>query len=264
MNYTETNKEAWEEVFNKHQENWKNNPIENMLENDFAFLNHDLTTELKDINLKDKDVAQFCCNNGRELLSIVKSGARSGTGFDFSENFIKEASRITELKNISCKFICTNIMDIGNKYQDKFDLVFCSIGTFCWFENLSDFFKKVYLVLKPNGTILISESHPILNIFGMEGEKNYDAKNPEKIINSYFKNDPWIDTDGIDYFSKKKYKSKVITSFSHTFSDIINSMITNNISIKKVLEYSYGLDDLFVSLDKGKIPLSMIIKGEKI
>jgi hypothetical protein len=142
-------------------------------------------------------------------------------------------------------------------------LVFCSIGTLCWFKNLSDFFKIVNFVLKPNGIILINETHPIMNIFSMEGEDEYDKNQPEKITYSYFKNDPWIENDGIDYVGNTKYKSKTFTSFSHTFSEIINTMVDNRIQIEKVNEYNYSLDS-FALLDKGKIPLSMIITGKKI
>jgi SAM-dependent methyltransferase len=263
MDYFKTNKEAWEEAFGKHRIGWEKEPVSNKLKKDFAFLNQDLVSELKTIKLENKNIAQFCCNNGRELLSIVKSGAESGTGFDIAENFINEANRIATLNSINFNFICINILNIGNEYKEKFDLVFCSIGTLCWFKNLSNFFKTVNFVLKPNGIILINETHPILNIFSMEGEDEYDKNQPEKITYSYFKNDPWIENDGIDYVGNTKYKSKTFTSFSHTFSEIINTMVDSRIQIEKVNEYNYSLDN-FALLDKGKIPLSMIITGKKI
>ncbi len=53
------------------------------------------------------------------------------------------------------------------------------------------------------------------------------------------------------------------TCFSHTFSEIINTMVDNRIQIEKVKEYNYSLDN-FALLDKVKIPLSMIITGKKI
>lgn len=262
MDYIKSNKDAWEEVFEKHRDGYKKNPIIKQLDSDFAFLNNDMIDELKKIGFKNKNIAQFCCNNGRELLSIVKSGAKSGTGFDIAENFINEANRIAELKKINCNFVCTNILDIGKEYKNKFDLVFSTIGSLCWFKNLDDFFSKINLVLKSNGIFLISETHPFTNMISMEGEEGYDENYPEKIIYSYFKNDPWIDNNGMDYIGNTTYKSKTFTSFSHTLSEIINAMINNNIQIVKLKEYNHDLFG-FSSLHNGLLPLSMILIGRK-
>lgn len=43
------------------------------------------TYHLEKINLVDKAVAQLCCNNGRELLSIKNKGAGYCVGFDIAE-----------------------------------------------------------------------------------------------------------------------------------------------------------------------------------
>ena len=263
MNYYKTNKEAWNEAFIIQQKSYVNNPIDKKVNNLFEFFNQDTIEELKNINLKNKNIAQFCCNNGRELLSISKAGIKSGIGFDISENFIKEANLISRLNNINCEFVCTNIIDIGNEYKSKFDLVFSTIGTICWFKNLNDFFNKVNFVLKPDGFFLLNEVHPITNLFAMENESEFDKNNPEKIIYSYFKNDEWINNSGMDYIGNTLYKSKTFISFSHTFSDIINAMINNKIQIVKINEYNYSLHD-FKAIDKNKIPLSMIVIGKKM
>jgi SAM-dependent methyltransferase len=262
MDYFKENKEAWEEAFIKHQIARENDPIENKFKKDLEFLNDNLINEIKSFNLKDKDIAQFCCNNGRELLSIVKYGAKSGTGFDISENFINEANRISKLKNINCNFICTNILTINNQYKEKYDFVFSTIGTICWFDNLKNFFSKVNLVLKTNGMFLISEQHPLTNCIAMEKEDEYDINNPEKIVYSYFRKEPWIENKGMDYVGNTKYKSKTFTSFSHTFSDIINAMTQNNIQIVEIKEFNQSLHD-FNLLNNGKLPLSMLIIGKK-
>jgi SAM-dependent methyltransferase len=262
VKYFKLNKEAWEEAFDKHQNGYKNKPISEGLNSKWAYINNDLKKELGTIGINNKNIAQFCCNNGREILSIIQSGAKSGTGFDIAENFIEEAKRIVKEKNINCSFICTNILDINEKFKENFDLVFSTIGSICWFNNLNDFFNKVNLVLKPNGIFILNENHPITNIFAMESEEKFDKNQPEKIVYPYFKNDPWVETNGMDYVGNTQYKSKTFTSFSHTFSDIINSMSNNNIKVVKINEYNHSLYE-FDLLNNGKIPLSMIIVGKK-
>ena len=99
----------------------------------------------------------------------------------------------------------------------------------------------------------------------IESEKKYldefDKNRPDKIVYSYFKNDPWIENTGMDYIGNTQYKSKTFTSYSHTLSDVVNSMVQNQIIILKINEYNHSLYE-FKSLNQGKIPLSMLIVGK--
>ena len=56
-----------------------------------------------------KTIGQFCCNNGRELLSLVKCGrAKKGIGFDIAENqvaFANEKAKELNLPSIDDAFI---------------------------------------------------------------------------------------------------------------------------------------------------------------
>ena len=68
--------------------------------------------------------------------------------------------------------------------------------------------KKVQLVLKPNGIFILSENHPITNSLALESEDEFDKNNPGKFAYSYFKKEPWIETDGMDYVGNTRYTSK--------------------------------------------------------
>lgn len=264
MNYTKLNKEAWEEVFPKHKIGWKIDLAEKLLEKDFFFLQKNIISELEKINISNKTVGQFCCNNGRELLSIVKLGAESGIGFDITENFINEANRIAKTTNLNCQFITRDIYDVSSEYNERFDLMFLSIGTLCWFPDLSLFFQKVSNVLKENGTLFINESHPFTNILASPEDEEYEKENPEKFVFSYFKDDPWVTTKGLDYIGGTQYQSKPAYSFSHTFSEIMNSMVGNGIFIKELKEYDYDIGAGFQNLNHRKFPLSYILIGKKL
>jgi uncharacterized protein YhfF len=88
MDYIKCNKEAWEEAYEHRKEGWGDNIVDYIRNKEYPFLEKVLVDELKKYDLKDKNIAQFCCNNGRELLSLMKSGAKSGTGFDIAANKI--------------------------------------------------------------------------------------------------------------------------------------------------------------------------------
>jgi SAM-dependent methyltransferase len=192
----------------------------------------------------------------------VKSGAKAGTGFDISAKFVQEATRIASLTGLNCRFVCTDVLAIGDEYKGHFDMVICTVGTLCWFRDLKEFFAKVSLVLKHGGILLLNDGHPFTNCVAMEREKEYDARQPDRIVYSYFKGDEWVTTDGLDYYGNTKYKYKPFISFSHTLSDMFNAMVENGLSIERFYEFDYSLD-AFELLNKGRVPLSMIVRGRK-
>jgi len=121
--YTEANREAWNEVIPIHQKSHSRNLKHEFTKKGYSVLDEIETALLKDIGLKGKNVAHLCCNNGRELLSIINIGAASGVGFDISDEAIREANELRELCELNCDFVRTDVYDIDDKYTNSFDLV---------------------------------------------------------------------------------------------------------------------------------------------
>jgi ubiquinone/menaquinone biosynthesis C-methylase UbiE len=263
MDYIKANKEAWEEVFPKHQAGYQFDIAGKILENGSNFLNDDTVKEFAAIGLKNKRVAQFCCNNGRELLSIMKLGAGSGVGFDIADNFIAEANGLAGKLNYPCEFVATNIYEISNSFQNQFDLLLITIGALCWFEDLDRFFQKAAMVLKDDGIVLINEQHPFVEMIARDGEGDFNPSYPKNIVYPYFRTYPWIENNGMDYIGGTTYPSKTFTSFTHPLSAIFNALIQNGIEILKFQEYDYDISNGFQHLNGEKLPLSYILRGKK-
>ena len=79
MDYIGNNKAAWEEAFDHKQDGWGEENYKRLLNEDLPFFCKDMAAELRSMDFKGKSAAQFCCNNGRELLSLMQLGAESGT-----------------------------------------------------------------------------------------------------------------------------------------------------------------------------------------
>ena len=95
-NYIEGNKAAWEEAFDKRDASWGADITERISNEEYAFFNEETIAVLKTINTEGKVIGQFCCNNGRELLSLVKTGkVARGVGFDIAENQVAFANGTT-------------------------------------------------------------------------------------------------------------------------------------------------------------------------
>lgn len=262
MDYIKNNKIAWEEAFERRRPNWGDDNYKILMNEKLPFLNADVVNELKKIDLKGKTIAQFCCNNGRELLSMMQLRPSYGVGFDIAENIIRQAKDTARKVNITnCDFVAANIIDLDESYYNQFDFVFFTIGAITWFEDLTLLFEKAARCLKSNGMLLINDFHPFVNMLPLPHEDDFDEKNLNKITYSYFRKEPWIENNGMGYMTSE-YKSKTFTSFSHTLSDIINSIIAAGISIKKLNEYSYDIGMTNVYDNKG-YPLSFILIAQK-
>lgn len=91
MDYIKNNKGAWEEAFDHRRQNWGDDNYKSLIDVELPFLNADVVNELRKIDLKGKTIGQFCCNNGRELLSMMQLNPSSGVGFDIAENIVVTA-----------------------------------------------------------------------------------------------------------------------------------------------------------------------------
>ncbi|HEY5562150.1 MAG TPA: hypothetical protein VIK72_10420 [Clostridiaceae bacterium] len=147
MDYIDSNKEAWEEAFENRSIEWDKGKLYRLTTEYCPYLEKEMVEELKKFDFTSSTIAQFCCNDGRELLSITKLGAKQAVGFDIAG---------------------------------------------------------------------------------------------------------------------KSYESKTFTSYSYTFSDLLNALLKNGIYIKKLREFDYDISGLFDILSGKGIPLSYILIGEKL
>ena len=262
MNYISGNKEAWEEAFEHRYPNWGDENYKRLLNEKLPFLCKDVVTELQTIDIKNKNVAQFCCNNGRELLSVMQLNAQSGVGFDIAENIIAQAIETAKKANIeNCKFVACDILEIPPNYHNEFDFIFFTIGAITWFKDLELLFKKVSDCLKPGGTLMIHDFHPFMNMLAMPGEPEYDEDILNRVAHSYFRETPWIENEGMGYMSQS-YPSKTFISFSHTMGSIINNVGKSQMRVKRLKEFDYdiGMSDAY---DGKGMPLSFILVADK-
>ncbi|MEL4859659.1 class I SAM-dependent methyltransferase [Pseudoflavonifractor phocaeensis] len=262
MSYIEENKAAWEEAFEHRRPGWGEKDHERLLGESLPFFCPDVAKELRRMDYTGRAVAQFCCNNGRELLSLMGLGPAEGVGFDIAENIIAQAVDTAEKAGVrNCRFVACNILDIPPEYHGRFDLIFFTIGAITWFEDLNPLFRVVSDCLKPGGVLLIHDFHPVMNMLPLPGEPEFDAGDLNRVAHSYFRTEPWLENEGMGYLSEQ-YPSKTFTSFSHTMAAILNAVSGAGLTFVRLDEYDYdvGLTDAY---DQKGFPLSYLLRAEK-
>ncbi len=261
---TEANRKAWNQALEHHRKSRGIDLHENFKKRGFSTLDEIITAKLKEIGLNGKRVAQLCCNNGRELLSAINLGAESGVGFDISDAFIEEGKELQKISGLNCEFVRTDILEIGHEYDGQFDIVLITIGALSWIPDLDAFFKVTARLLKKGGDLLIYETHPFAYMLATATDKEFVPSDPLKIINTYFRTEPWVDESGLDYYGKSQYESTLSYSFTQKLSDIINPIVRSGIAIKELLEYPHDISNLFAEAEKPALaPLCYILWGKK-
>ena len=262
--YIEGNKAAWEEAFDNRDASWGADITERIRSGeDYPFFNEETKAVLKQINTEGAVIGQFCCNNGRELLSLVKCGkAKRGIGFDIAENQVAFANEKAKELGLPCGFVAANVYDIGEQYREQFDLVLITIGALCWFDDLDRFFAVIAKCMKPGAAILINEQHPCTNMLAQEGDEPFDPAHRTECVFSYFEH-VWTGNGGMYYMTQKTYRSKTFTDYTHPMSEIVSGMCANGIVVTGLQEFDRDICGAYGEIEHQGFPLSMIIRGKK-
>lgn len=229
---TQANKIAWNEAAPYHEKYTFDNFISLFSKPDFSCLGPLKIRLLQAVNIQGKKVAQVACNNGRELISIKRSGANKCVGFDISEEFIKQGRLLAEVALAECEFVVSDVYTVPKAYDGRFDVVFISSGTLRWMPDLPGFFTTLWRLLRIGGKVLILEMHPILNTASPE-----HIKNGKLLFNSsYFRRAPFQSDTGLDYYGRSEYKASSAFWFHHNLSDILNASHANGLSYEYMEE----------------------------
>jgi len=261
--YTQSNRAAWNEVMPLHQKAAKQKWDTAFMEPGFICLSENEITLLDQIGIKDKSIAHLCCNNGVELLSIKNLGAKVCLGFDISDHAVREAGERANRSGIKCEFVQSDVYEIGPEYESMFDIVYISAGGLGWLPDLKLLFNKAAEMLCENGVVFIHEIHPFSEMLPFDNPEDDDFL---KIIEPYFKTEPYIDYGGLDYVGGIEYDSNIPQYwFVHKLSDIVMALIKNQISIERFEEYEDDISAGHKRIEEARagVPLSYTLIGRK-
>lgn len=258
--YVAANRAAWNEAAPLHRRQNQERLLVAFREPGYSCLDDIETGILEEIGVAGKDVAQLCCNNGREILSVKNLGARRCVGFDQAEGFIEQARELAATGDIDCAFVRSDVYAIPADYDAAFDLVTITVGVLGWMPDLEAFMAVPARLLRPGGHLFIHETHPILGM--IEPGK---AKEPARWDYSYFKDDPFVDHDGLDYYGGGAYPSQPLYSFHHKTSDILMSCLRNGLALEHFEELPDHICNTFWNVEKQgpRLPMSYVLVVRK-
>lgn len=185
-------------------------------------------------DLKGRKVAHLCCNCGQDTLSLSNIGGIC-TGFDLSDKAISEARELASSSGIEAEFVHSDVLDIPEKFNSKFDVVYLSRGALVWIPDHKLLMKSISKLLKSGGTAFIHDQHPFVHLFEDENLK---------VTHDYFNTEP-DKNHGLDYIGNSTYEALPNYQYMVRLSDLINGLVENNMKITKFLEHERTFFKLF-------------------
>jgi len=192
------------------------------------------TIELEEVgDVKGRSLLHLQCHFGLDTLSWAREGAVV-TGVDFSEVAIQLARNLAVETGEEATFIQSNIYNLPEVLNEKFDIVFTSYGVHCWLNDLKRWAELVAHFVKPGGIFYIAEFHPLLWIF------DWDAKDDFKIVRGYFHSPTpcKFDVEGSYADDVTKFEAQSDYEWAHSMADVVNAILTSGLRIEFLHEFA--------------------------
>jgi SAM-dependent methyltransferase len=228
MNEIETNKKAWGLISKDHYESFKKMLLENK-----HHLSSIIEKEIGDIS--GKSVIHLQCNTGADTILLARKGA-TVTGVDLVPENIFYAKKLSqELSVNNIDFFESDIMELKESHNKKYDMVFTSEGVLVWLPDLNKWAETIKHLLNENGVFYLLDSHP----FYMTFDEDKLMENKLEIKYPYFLRDTEHGESIGGYASESR--SAKTCEWMYKVSDIINSLAKAGLTIEYFNEY----DSLF-------------------
>lgn len=192
-------------------------------------------TSLRNIELEElgsvegKSLLHLQCHFGQDTLSFSRMGANA-TGLDFSEEALNAGRNLAKELGLDTQFVQSDVLNIGNKLNRQYDIVFTSYGVLGWLPDLTAWAASVSRHLKAGGTFYIVEFHPFYNVLNEKGEFHY---------NYFFSTTPDLDIAEHTYTDGEKHEKLDEYWWNHSLSDVINALLGEGLEMEFMHEYPY-------------------------
>ncbi len=258
---TAANRRAWNAAAEHHKAHAQyKRLLEGFAEPGFSCLDEIETALWRQLGVEGKNVAQLCCNNGREILSVKNLGAELCVGFDQAGGFLAQGRELAGVAGLDCDFVEADVLALPARWDARFDVVFVTIGVFGWLPDLRGFVDTAARLLKPGGAFFAYEEHPIMNVFEPERD------DPMRPVNSYFKAKPFAEAVSLDYYGNADYDAPLHYWYVHKMSDIIMACLEAGLAIEHLREYPHNVNaavfDVYEKQD-AQLPLSFTLIARK-
>ncbi len=194
--------------------------------------------ELGDVSGKTVLVLQ--CHLGLSALSLARAGALV-TGVDWAEQAIAYARSLSQALNLPAGFICSDVYDLPDVLDRRFDIVYASGGVLTWLPDLESWAKIVAHFLKLDGMFYLREIHPIRRV--LLPPRPDALGNP--VEHGYFSREPVRVPERGSYAVPHAPSLHTAYYWTHNLGEIITALCNAGLRIEYLHEFPKVVEDCY-------------------
>ena len=153
------------------------------------------------------------------------------TGIDLSNEAIETAQQLAIKTNRSARFVNSDVYDLPNHLNEKFDVVFTSYGTIGWLPDMDKWANVIQHFLKPGGEFIFVEFHPVVWMF----DDDFSM-----VGYNYFNDGPIVETQEGTYANPESGVKLDYVMWNHGMAEVISSLIKAGLTIGEMHEFDYS------------------------
>lgn len=181
-------------------------------------------------SLEGLSVVHLQCHIGTDTVGLARRGARV-VGLDFSEPALRVASELAQHCGLRIDWVCSDVYDAVSALGERtFDVVYTGIGALCWLPDLERWAAVVSELLRPGGTLYLTEIHPMAEALGGDGRNiREDAIGTEFTL--------WDDEEGSYAAPDASFENNATWSMIHPLSEVLSALLVTGLEIKLFHEF---------------------------
>jgi SAM-dependent methyltransferase len=192
-----------------------------------------------------KHLLHLQCHFGMDTLSWVRAGAERVVGVDFSTIAVETARELAAEVGLGDRatFVESDVYDLPNALNDRFDVVFTSYGVLSWLPDVDAWAAVVETFLKPGGRFFIAEVHPTSDVLL---ELYVDDDGTVRSDWPYFSDDPLrFDEDGSYADYDADIDNTVTHVWPHSLGSIVTALVDAGLVVDELREYPVACFEQF-------------------
>lgn len=181
--------------------------------------------------LAGRSVAHLQCHVGTDTVSLAHAGA-SVVGLDFSQAALDVAARLSAACGVDARWVRSDVLDAAAAIGTTVDVVYTSIGTICWFQDLDRWAAQIAQLLVPGGLLYFRDAHPAMLALD-------DAEPGElRLVHRYFADGTaleWIDDSTYTGGDERVAHPRTL-EWPHSVGEIVTALLDAGLRIVALRE----------------------------
>ena len=180
----------------------------------------------------DLDVLHVQSHIAIDSIEMARRGARV-TCADFSPTALARAADIARRCDVHLDLVEADSTALPSTLHRRFDLAYATIGAICWIEDIDAWMRSVAACLRPGGTLLLTDIHPLYSMVDTEQDPVvFDLSYTFRAGGLAF------DQDGSYADRNAKLPATRGVVFAHSIGEIVTAAVDAGLRIDKVREFT--------------------------